>query len=63
MRLSFLTLTVNKVGFGGCVRVLPFLAGQLVENNEAEVFHAVSAHLFAWVDYRQDKTLRSEEGI
>jgi len=63
MKLSLLTLTIYEVGFRGCVRVRPFLAVQLVENYETEVFHAVSAHLFAWVDYRQDKTLRSEEGI
>jgi hypothetical protein len=63
MQLSFLTLTINEVGFGGCVRVPPFLAGQLVENDEAEVFHAVFRSFFAWVDYRQDKTLRSEESF
>jgi hypothetical protein len=56
-------LTVRKVGFVGCLRAPPFLAGQLIENYEAEDFHAVSAHLFAWVDCRQDKTLRSEEII
>jgi len=39
-----LTLTINKVGFGGCVSVPPFLVGQFVENYKPEVFHAVSTH-------------------
>ena len=63
MQLYLLTLTVNKVGFEDCVKVPPFLTGKLVENYEFEVFHAVFGHRFAWVDYRQDKTFRSEEGI
>jgi hypothetical protein len=44
IELSLLNLTVNKVGFRDCVRIPLFLASQFVENYEAEVFHAVSAH-------------------
>jgi hypothetical protein len=47
MQLSLLTLAVNKVEFGSYVRGPPFLAGQLVENCETEVFHAVSANPLA----------------